>query len=267
MERARKTFICWPQETAISSGAIPCHACCQPRANSSTGARSGKAEIKACLEANLQLDEPVPIQELFERLGYRSTSRGRSWFPDLCATTKAKREQRVEIYRQELLAALTEEPPPTRAQVAQRLGITVPQLCLRQACHKLCKALAARSPERRRFEKTKTEEALRKALEEPPVPLVVLASRLHKDANRLRVVFPDLCRRLRARYMAHRSLEQQQVRIAYDNAVRHAIGEITDAGEYPSLQRTFSFILKQNPSLTSLHLTNLAIKRIRLKLG
>ena len=165
------------------------------------------------------------------------------------------------------MAALTEEPPPTIAQVALRLGISVPQLCLRLACRELCKALAARSPDRRRFEKTETDKALRKALEEPPVPLVVLASRLRKDPNRLRVVFPDLCRRLRVRYMAHRSLEQQRVRLVYENAVRHAIGQIADAGEYPSLQRTFSFILKRNPSLTSLHLTNLAIKRIRMKLG
>jgi hypothetical protein len=225
-----------------------------------------KAEIKVCLEANLELDEPLPIQTLFQKLGYRSPSRGRSWFPDLCAATRAKREHRVEIYRQALLAALTEEPPPTIAQVALRLGISVPQLCLRLACRELCKALAACSPDRRRFEKTETEKALRKALEEPPVPLVVLASRLRKDPNRLRVVFPDLCRRLRVRYMAHRSLEQQRVRLVYENAVRHAIGQIADAGEYPSLQRTFSFMSKRNPSLTSLHLTNIAIKRIRMKL-
>jgi hypothetical protein len=66
--------------------------------------------------------------------------------------------------------------------------------------------------------------------------------------------------------MAHRSLEQQRVRLVYENAVRHAIGQIADAGEYPSLQRTFSFMSKRNPSLTSLHLTNIAIKRIRMKL-
>lgn len=228
---------------------------------------AAKAEIKACLEANLELDEPLPIQTLFQKLGYRSPSRGRNWFPDLCAATRTKRQHRVEIYRQALLTALTEEPPPTIVQVARRLGITVPQLYLRLACRELCKALAARSPGRRRFEKAKTEEALARALDEPPVPLVVLASRLGKDANRLRVTCPDLCRRLRVRYMAHRSLEQQQIRLVYENAVRHAIGEITHAGEYPSLQRTFSFISKRNPSLTSPHLTNLAIKRIRMKLG
>jgi DNA-binding XRE family transcriptional regulator/transposase-like protein len=224
------------------------------------------AEIKACLDANLALDEPLSILKLFQKLGYRSPYKGRTWFPDLCAATRAKREQQVETYRQELLCALSEEPPPTIAQVALRLGISVPQLYQRQACREFCKALAARSPDRLRFQRTKTEKALRRALEEPPVPLVILASKLHKDANTLRVVFPDLCQRLRTRYVAHRALEQQKVRLVYDNAVRNAIGEISNAGEYPSLQRIFSFILKQSPSLTSLHLTNLAIKRIRVKL-
>ena len=225
-----------------------------------------KAEIKACLEANLALDEPLSLLKLFQKLGYRSSSSGRSWFPDLCAATKAKRERQVETYRQELLRALTEEPPPTIAQVALRLGVSVAQLYLRRACRQLCKALAARSPDRVRFRRREIEEALRRAFEEPPIPLVVLALRLGKDANRLRFVFPDICKRLRIRYLAHRSLEQQQARLAYDDAVRHAIGKIADVGEYPSLHRIFSLILKRNPSLTSLHLTNLAIKRLRMKL-
>lgn len=232
---------------------------------------SAAAEIKARLETNLAMDEPLSILKLFQIMGYRSTSRGKAWFPDLCAATKAKRERqaehRAETYRQELLFALTEEPPPTIAQVALRLSISVPQLYQCHACRQLCKALTARSPDRRRFQRTKTEEALKKALEEPPVPLVILASRLHKDANTLRVVFPAICQRLRTRYIAHRTLEKQKVRLVYDNAVRQAIGEIADAGEYPSLQRTFSFIVKRDPSLTSFHLTNIAIRRLRMQIG
>ena len=227
-------------------------------------------EIKARLETNLAMDEPLSILKLFQIMGYRSTSRGKAWFPALCAATKAKRERqaehRTETYRQELLCALTEEPPPTIAQVALRLGISVPQLYLRHTCRELCKALAARSPDRRRFQRTKTEEALRRALEEPPVPLVVLASRLRQDANRLRVVFPDLCQRLRTRHLAHRAREQQKVRGVYDDAVRDAIGKVAKSGVYPSLQRILFLVSQRNPSLTSYHLTNLAIKRIRVKL-
>lgn len=229
------------------------------------------AEIKARLETNLAMDEPLSILKLFQIMGYRSTSRGKAWFPALCAATRAKRERqaehRAEAYRQELLRALIEEPPPTIAQVALRLGISVPQLYQRHACRQLCMALAARSPDRCRFQRTKTEEALKRALEQPPVPLVILASRLHKDANTLRVVFPDLCHRLRVRCLAHRALEQQKVDLAYDNAVSLAIREIANAGQYPSLQRTFSLIMKRNPSLTSSHLTNLAIRRVRIEIG
>ena len=229
------------------------------------------AEIKARLETNLAMDEPLSILKLFQIMGYRSTSRGKAWFPALCAATKAKRERqaehRADAYRQELLRALIEEPPPTIVQVALRLGISVPQLYQRHACRQLCMALAARSPDCCRFQRTKTEEALKKALEEPPVPLVILASRLHKDANTLRVAFPDLCHRLRVRHLAHRALEQQKVDLAYDNAVSLAIREIANAGQYPSLQRTFSLIMKRNPSLTSSHLTNLAIRRVRIEIG
>lgn len=175
-------------------------------------------EIKARLETNLAMDEPLSILTLFQIMGYRSTSRGKAWFPALCAATKAKRERqaehRAETYQQELLFALTEELPPTIAQVALQLGISVPQLYLRHTRRELCKVLAARSPDRRRFQRTKTEEALRTALEQPPVPLVFLASRLQKDANTLRVVFPDLCQRLRVRYMAHRALEGKKVGLA-----------------------------------------------------
>jgi transcriptional regulator with XRE-family HTH domain len=228
------------------------------------------AEIKARLETNLAMDEPLSILKLFQIMGYRSTSRGKAWFPALCAATKAKRERqaehRAETYRQELLCALTEEPPPTIAQVALRLGISVPQLYLRHTCRELCKALAARSPDRHRVQRTKTEEALRRALEEPPVPLVVLASRLRQDANRLRVVFPDLCQRLRTRHLAHRAREQQKVRNAYDDAVRDAIGKVAKSGVYPSLQRILFLVSQRTPSLRSYHLTNLAIKRIRVKL-
>jgi len=228
---------------------------------------TAKAEIESCLMANLEVDEPESIDAVFHKLGYRTPSRGRKWFPDLCAATMGKRKQRVEIYRQELLAALSEEPPPTVAQVALRLGLSIPQLRLRRGCRELCKALCARYPDRRRFQKRRTEEALKRALEEPPVPLVILAANLDKDPNALRVAFPDLCRHLRTRYVAYRVQEQQMVRLAYENVVGQAIDEIVDAGAYPSQQRVLSFISERNPSLTSFYLTGLAIKSSRMKLG
>ena len=228
---------------------------------------TARGEIKASLLANLELDEPRSIDAVFHNLGYRTPARGRKWFPDLCAATKAKRKQRVELYRQELRSALSEEPPPTVAEVALRLGLSIPQLRLRRGCRELCMALCARYPDRRRFQKRQTEEKLKRALEEPPIPLVILAANLGKNPNALRVAFPALCRRLRTRYVAHRVQEQQTVAVVYENAVSQAIDEIVDAGGYPSQQRVLSFISERNPSLTSFYLTGIAIKNARMKLG
>jgi hypothetical protein len=52
-----------------------------------------------------------------------------------------------------------------------------------------------------------------------------------------------------------------------DLCLRNPNAIALNAGEYPSLQRTFSFIVKKNPSLSSLHLTNLAIMRLRMQIG
>lgn len=228
---------------------------------------SSKAEIKSCLQANLKHDEPLSIAEVFRKLGYYSPSRGRAWFPELCAATKTKREQRVEVYQQELRAALTEEPPPTVGQVALRLGIRVTQLRLRRSCRELCKALSSRYPDRRHFQRNNIEAALSNALSEPPVPLAALAARLQKNPDALRFAFPDLCRRLRARYVAHRSSERRQLRHLYECEVSQAVAEITDAGEYPSQQRVLSFIVKRNLSLNSFYLTGLALKSVHKRLG
>ena len=67
--------------------------------------------------------------------------------------------------------------------------------------------------------------------------------------------------------MARRSLEQQQVRLLYENAVRQAMGEIADAGQYPSQQRSFPLYrngLHLSPAST---LPALPIKSVRTNLG
>src|SRR5271157_253662 len=81
--------------------------------------------------------------------------------------------------------------------------------------------------------------------------------------RRLRVAFPDLCRRLRERHITHRSSELQKVHLVYEQEVRQAIEEITAASKYPSRKRVLSLLSKRNPSLTSVHLTSQAIRDVR----
>jgi transcriptional regulator with XRE-family HTH domain len=220
-----------------------------------------KVEIKASMEATLQQDVPQSVRDIFRSLGYRNCSMGRYWFPELCDAIKAKRRGQVDRYRQELRAAIAEEPAPTVAQVAQRLGIS---LCkLRHDCPELCRALSLRYPDRQRFQRVQTEEALKKALKEPPVPLFKLAVRLHTSVHKLRLTHPDLCARLRQLYINHQSSELQHLHLIYEDKVRQAIDEVTAASKYPSRKRVLAFISKRNPAMTSIYLTGKAMKRIR----
>jgi transcriptional regulator with XRE-family HTH domain len=217
-----------------------------------------RAEIKAAMESALEQNVSRSVHDLVRSLGHRNCCMARYWFPELCAAITAKRKQRFDGYKHELRTALSEEPPPTVVQVAQRLGISHRKL--RRSCPDLCTALSLRFPDRRRFQSAKTKDALKKALEEPPVPLTTLASRLCRDANKMRVAFPDICRRLRDRYTAHRASEFQKIRLTYEEPVRQAITEITAAGKYPSGKRVLSVISKANPALTSIFLTGHAVK-------
>lgn len=225
---------------------------------------SFKAAVKACLQANLEQDHPASVTETLQKIGYRHASRARIWFPELCDAIKQKREQRADTWRQELYAALEEVPLPTVAQVAARLGVRVKQLYFHRKCRPLYVALAPQTREHRRAaRKAKLEAALRKALEQHPVSLITLAKRLHDSAYLLQIAFPDLCGQIRERYSVHKALQRQNLILLYATAVRQAVRETLDTGEYPSHSLVFSLISKRNPSLTNSTLTRVVLNAVR----
>ena len=222
---------------------------------------AAKDEVKAAMEAALEEDVPRSVRDIFRSLGYRQCVMGRYWFPELYAAIQSKRRRRFDGYSAELLSALGETPPPTVTQVAQRLGVNINSL--RRACPELYTRLSLRRPDRHHFQIARTEEALKKAFEEAPASLVQLAARLHRNPDKLRIIYPELCADLHQQYIARRSLERQQLDSRYEIYVRQAIDEISSAGKYPSHKRVLSFITKSNPSLTSIYLSSRALKGIR----
>lgn len=222
---------------------------------------AARAEVKIAMEAALQEDIPNSVRDVFRSLGYRHCMMGRYWFPELYTAIQLKRRSRFERFRAELEQALTETPPPTVTQVSQRLGINLNSL--RRACPELYGELSSRTPDRRRFEVAKTADALKKAFEETPASLVQLAARLRRNPDKLRLTYPELCADLHRQYIAHQSLERQQLDRVYQTYVRQATEEITAAGKYPSRVRVQSFIQTRNPLLTSITLTGRALKRFR----
>jgi hypothetical protein len=230
--------------------------------------RSFKAAAKACLQANLEQNYPASVSETLRKIGYRHPSAARIWFPELCDAIKQKRQQRAYTWQQELRAALKEEPLPTVAQVAARLGARVKQLYLHRKCRPLYMALAPQTREHRRAaKKAKLEAALTKALEQHPVSLITLAKRLHDCAYLLQIAFPDLCRQLRERYNAHKALQRQNLVLLYETAVRQAVKEALATGEYPSHSLVFSLVSKRNPSLTNSTLTRVVLNAVRKNPG
>ena len=226
---------------------------------------AAKAEVKASMEAALEMDVPRSVREIFRSLGYRQCTMGRYWFPELTAAIQAKRKRRFDRCELELKRALIEMPPPTVAEVAERLRISLRSL--RSACPELCTLLSSCRFDRRHFQFATVEKALKRALNEAPVSFPQLASRLHCNANTLRVTHQDLHRRLHQRYLAHRSSERQKIELLYEREVSLAIQEITSGGKYPSRNRVLSTISKRSPSLTSVHSTSRALKQIRGKLA
>lgn len=222
---------------------------------------AARAEAKAAMEAALEENVPKSVRDIFRSLGYSHCVMGRYWFPDLYTAIQLKRKKRFERYRADLERALDETPPPTVTQVAQRLGVSINSI--RRACPELCSQLSLRRPDCRRFEVAKTADALKKAFEDAPASLVQLAVRLHRNPDKLRLTYPELCADLRRRYIAHQSMERWKLDLIYEKHVRQAIEEIIAAGKYPSRDRVLSSITQRNQTLTSIYLTGRIVKRIR----
>jgi len=222
---------------------------------------AAKAEVKIAMETALKEDVPKSVRDIFRSLGYQHCVMGRYWFPELYEAIQLKRKRRFDRYHVELQLALCETPPPTVTQVAQRLGVTINSLS--RACPELYARLSLRHPDRRSFQIAKVEDALKNAFEESPASLVQLASRLHRNADKLRLTSPELCADLHQRYIAHQSMERRRLDLIYEEYVRETISEIVAAGKYPSRERVLSFITMKDPLLTSIHLTGRALKRIR----
>jgi transcriptional regulator with XRE-family HTH domain len=222
---------------------------------------AAKAEVKIAMEAAIKEDVPRSVRDIFRCLGYQHCVMGRYWFPELYHAIQLKRKRRFDRYQLELQLALSETPPPTVTQVAQRLGVSINSL--RRACPELYSRLSFRHPDRRNFQIASVEEALKKAFEESPAPLTQLASRLHRNADKLRITYPALCAELHQRYLVHQSMERRRLESIYEKYVRQAIEEIIAAGRYPSRKRVLCSITKKDPSLTSTSRTSRVLKRIR----
>ena len=148
-----------------------------------------------------------------------------------------------------LTAALNEQPVPTVADVARRLGyVTVKPLTSRFG--ELSMALRARRrrvPPQKKFGHQVSERVRREFTEAlgefPPPSCSEVVRRLAGHRTQIREDFPDLWRALRERYWQHVRQVHRAQREAFAGQVYQAVMELHRQGVYP----TFRLVLAAIP--------------------
>ena len=149
-------------------------------------------------------------------------------------------------YREELLAALIETPPPTLTELARRLGCTTGALQYRFP--DLCQKLIAKLPERKLFMREQQRSVIQFALtEQPPPSIGCVAGRIGLCPRRLRALYPDLYPELQRRYHELKRRLAEEKREAFRSEIRTAVIDLTRRGINPSRKRVFACI--PNPTM------------------
>jgi hypothetical protein len=185
-----------------------------------------------------------------KEIGYRNVSSLYHRFPELCRAlvtkNRAWREQKDQRVGALITKALDEQPVPTLKEMARRIG-HYPHL-LRSRFPELCAALVAQLPERKRLQRERIRKQLEDALQQNPAPpMQVVAQSVGRNQHHLGVIFPDLYRKIKRRYVEHQKTVRAQRRVQFLAQVRKAVIELCERGINPSRKHVMSTI--ENPSM------------------
>jgi AcrR family transcriptional regulator len=151
------------------------------------------------------------------------------------AQLQAKRENVAQILEQ----ALTEWPPPTTAQIAERVGCATSYLF--RYFYSQFQAISARSQAYKAALIQEKLERLRQALEKelaseewPPPTTIEILARLQCEPKIAYEHCCEQCRALSARHLAYRRQQKEKRRQAMQAEVRRVVYEIHVEGLYPN---------------------------------
>ena len=170
--------------------------------------------IQKALEESLALEMPCPVHRSAHSLGFQTEDPLTRRFPDLCRAIKAKRVLARAARRQALASALeaavTENPPPSLEQIANRLGCTS-HTVIRGWESALCAKLTAA---RREFAERSRKELGRRLkatlTEDPPPSLQEVHARLGVTHAITYGNFPEIHCAISARYQGFQRLSRHQ---------------------------------------------------------
>ncbi len=213
-------------------------------------------ELRQALESILLSDEEPPLflKEVALRLGYRNASPLRSRFPELVHAIVTKRQEynlnikkrlSADALRQalETILASDEEPPPSILEVALRLGYrSVSALYSRfpELTHAIVAKYQSYNPDKRAVmnseELRQILESILDSKEEPPPSIQEVARSLgYRSETSLYGRFPELTRKIVAKYRAYHSNYKQRMS---SGELQEALEAVLASNEdpFPSIQ-------------------------------
>ena len=218
--------------------------------------RLSSEELRQALETILASDEESPpsIQEVALRLGYRSADQLRRRFPELTRAIvvqhqkygfNSKKRLSADALRQalETILASDEEPPPSIQEVALRLGYrSVSALYSRfpELTHTIVAKYQSYNPDKRAVmnseELRQILESILESKEEPPPSIQEVARSLgYRSETSLYGRFPELTRKIVAKYRAYHSNYKQRMS---SGELQEALEAVLASNEdpFPSIQ-------------------------------
>lgn len=209
-------------------------------------ARSEGQRLESILGRHVALENPLSLNEIASRLGYRGSGGIRERFPELCRAITAKRKQQFlqkrENMRHAIEDARAESPPPSLKEIARRLGFTSEGV-LSTACPETC---AVHMQWRRTWlqdQRNKLQLSIREWVAVEPAPTV--ASVCHHfgiSHAYFQMYFPEenaeVVRRSAARLRMARDNHALIMRVQVLEIVR----ELREQNIYPSLSRVRSIL-------------------------
>lgn len=215
---------------------------------------------------------PPPLTKFVKKFRRNSTTLKRK-FPEL-TTSIIERSRNYyrprlddELAERTLIAACTENPPPSLPDIARRLGRTGGPAILRMKFPELCRKVTERwrAERKRALNYEEIEKQLRAVLEEDPAPsFVTVTKRLNISRGLLATKFKELAAMISARFKAHRQEMKELERAVLAEEILQICRDLIAEDLYPSRERVSARLSKRRRSGMSEELRLQTIKELKL---
>jgi AraC-like DNA-binding protein len=225
--------------------------------------------IRSALEQSLAQNQPMSVRSIATQLGYANAGFIHRKFPDLCHAIAEKldnrKRHRFEELRQAVNAASLEDPPPTLQEVSGRLGFQNSSTLRSWFPDELDGLIEARVVHAQK-ETAKTRAALVLILRGESAPsLSSVARQLGLSVSNLTEKYPDLCRKIGARFLQRQKTRTQERQRLLNEEVHRIARDLYGKGQNPTQARIMRLLsagsLKRWGAIQS------AVKRARVLLG